>query len=86
MDNNFKNPFEADEEQLEMISLAPDRNTLPSLSNQPLPTYPQQPIKQVSTANLSQYSMLDTLESTTTNLQEQPLGSSEEQEDEPPLL
>lgn len=48
MDNNFKNPFEADEEQLEMISLAPDKNPLPSLAYEPAPPVRSTPKEPVS--------------------------------------
>lgn len=34
MDNNFKNPFEIDEEHLEMISLQTTKNQTQSISSQ----------------------------------------------------
>lgn len=55
MEDSFKNPFEVDEEHLEMIALEEPRSTLLSVSNQPAPPAPVQPP--------SNSSMFDLLES-----------------------
>ncbi len=55
MEDSFKNPFEVDEEHLEMIALEENRITHPSVSNEPSPSASVQPP--------SNSSMFDLLES-----------------------